>query len=396
MSKPVTAIMFLANENDRTREAYSSHKPTHICFICRQEAVRLATKLIEEHGIERGHYLVLTIPNQHPIPIARVFYQAYFWAAERTEAGAPIRFLADVKPSQDLQILTTLASFFGLDIRGVAEPLPESGDEYIGEILGLGILRYVVDEFNVHRYDSAARMIQQTLSKTNTLRLRSLLRALEFLAEGYRDWQNFQYLTAKKSLQASLNLLSEIERDTKAVKPFRESIATNAQFLERVLGETRGISNISPCLLVDLFLNGLRSLETRDCVDSVVRLYRCAEGCMKFRVSSLESRASRAKKRTRRKKELDLIQSYRLLVKREDSWVRKLEYNEIKDIMFCRNYSMLAHGLRAIEFDEAVSISQKVKKLLESLLLEESVRLEDLQRKGWHTVLSYELLQRLF
>ncbi|MBI2584169.1 MAG: TIGR02710 family CRISPR-associated protein [Candidatus Aenigmarchaeota archaeon] len=191
-----------------------------------------------------------------------------------------------------------MASFFGFDIvyideewideikRGLpgTETLVRVRNPY--EVFGELENNHATYLFNTYSFNSAAILFRDLCKKVADPRIFEI-KAL--LAEGYDQWDAFNYIAAEKKLEELMGKLRQYGirfehaqiANNLAVLKFLANLKPGQKFEENLKNEDFVVH-----LLIDMYLNALRRKEVNRQEDSITRLYRLLELISQYRLST--------------------------------------------------------------------------------------------------------------
>ena len=397
-------------------------KPDYICLLCSQESLSYAADVKRKLSLTQDKLHVEIVDEENPLDIVEKFHTSANWLENR---GVELKQMAvDITCGTAVLrgAVAIAAGFLGVTTYFVhcpgttLETLEEVeftklqiitlGNPY--ETLGFVPLRSTIDHFNRHDYELAASLFRDMQGKSSSIKRGVIYTFLCVLAESYREWDLFRYSKANELLREAIGELKGIVKEENCLNPLLASLEQNKQFLEQLLGKTKGLAVPSPLLVLDIYCNGLRTMALNRLTDAAVRFYRCVEAAAQFRLydrfnidssnvdaKSLNEVAQKFEETTGMSLPqcLALDQDYVLLKILDDDLAKKISYDDLKAIQFTRNHSILAHDFRSLSGAEVGSLEQKTRTVVKELFEMEELDYEELLVKAKHVSLSYEVLR---
>ena len=250
------------------------------------------------------------------------------------------------------------------------------------DALAVGPCRDAQLLFNRCRFMSVRDLAARTAARTD--RHRPFFEALQHLAEGYYDWDNFNHARALQLLkrgESQLRSYAAASPQT-GVRRFHEAVAANLPLLEGITQELGRLVKSNPgkkdkaepvgdtsLLVMDLIANAIRRAEIEfKYDDAVTRLYSAVEKLAKHRLlvayginnSSVDlakvpealhgELESCANDREGGKIQIPLHKSYELLSALGDplGTTYMVQAEELRKVLGVRNMSLLAHGFTPV------------------------------------------------
>lgn len=250
------------------------------------------------------------------------------------------------------------------------------------DALAVGPCRDAQLLFNRCRFMSVRDLAARTAARTD--RHRPFFEALQHLAEGYYDWDNFNHARALQLLKRGESQLRNYAAASPqaGVRRFHEAVAANLPLLEGITQELGRLVKSNPgkkdkaesvgdtsLLVMDLIANAIRRAEIEfKYDDAVTRLYSAVEKLAKHRLlvayginnsavdlakipealhGELESCANA---REGGKIQIPLHKSYELLADLGDplGTTYMAQAEELRKVLGVRNMSLLAHGFTPV------------------------------------------------
>lgn len=249
------------------------------------------------------------------------------------------------------------------------------------DALAVGPCRDAQLLFNRCRFMSVRDLAARTAARTD--RHRPFFEALQHLAEGYYDWDNFSHARALQLLKRGESQLRNYAAASPqaGVRRFHEAVAANLPLLEGITQELGRLKSNpgkkdraepvgeTSLLVMDLIANAIRRAEIEfKYDDAVTRLYSAVEKLAKHRLlvayginnsavdlakvpevlhAELESCAN---PHDGGKIQIPLHKSYELLADLGDSLgaTYMAQAEELRKVLGVRNMSLLAHGFTPV------------------------------------------------
>lgn len=245
--------------------------------------------------------------------------------------------------------------------------------------------------FNAHDYEVALEMARDISARPGiSSALRVLFQGFIPLIEAYYKWDRFAH---SKDVLALLRQGLERLQDYQSLNPqkgmpeFVSAVATNKDFFERMLQESRGFSaaSVSVLQVYDLLGNAVRRADEGRYDDAVARLYRALEMYAQSQLlrrsppintSNVDIKVIPESIRAQFQKKygepgsdclkIPLRASYQLLSELGDSSARLFFENEgdVNKILSARNSSILAHGSQIQSRENFSAFLQLLERLL--------------------------------
>lgn len=273
----------------------------------------------------------------------------------------------------------------------------------------------VKEFFKLYRFDSALDKLEEI---TKAEEFMEIYKDLKNIIEAYIFWDKFDHKNAflklkefenktKYKLDKNLKFLEEIyslrERLKKARERYEKTSGDEKLKLENEIKKLKEKELLY--LLFDLYSNALRRLEEKKYDDCMARFYRIIEFIAQFilwkdyniSVSEMFGDTSPCdevfndnqnirekynieefmrKYCSNEKLKIGLEKCYNLLSDMNNDFGSYI--NKIKDVLFQRNNSILAHGIQPIKKDSCIKAKEKTEELLKKLCEKENCNFEEL------------------
>jgi len=273
----------------------------------------------------------------------------------------------------------------------------------------------VKEFFKLYRFDSALDKLEEI---TKAEEFMEIYKDLKNIIEAYIFWDKFDHKNAFLKLKELKNKTKyKIDKNLKFLEEIyslKERLKKAKEKYEKISGEEKlklknEIKKLKEkelvYLLFDLYSNTLRRLEEKKYDDCMARLYRIIEFIAQFilwkdyniSVSEMFESVSSCdevfndnpeirekysfdefikKYCSNEKLKIGLEKCYNLLSDLNNDFGSYI--NEIKDVLFQRNNSILAHGIQPIGEDSCIRAKEKTEKLLRKLCEKENYNFDEL------------------
>jgi len=371
-------------------------KPEIVYALCGEEQIDVVVSVL---SILRGiKYKLILVDDKDPREITQKVFHTFNYLINRfmrdkifLDATAGNRLLCS--------LATSVACIFGIKtfftIKEDGAKMLEVSNPF--EKYGLVLMSQAVNLYSHHFYRASMEIFAQIRERATEITLGMLSSALSMLSQAYMAWDQFIY----KGENGAYTMLRQLSKELSKIKQFIKYAAEmkgvvdhNLHFLGNLLGSTKGGKEISPFLILDIFMNGKRRFEESRFDEAVIRFYRCVEGSVQYRLArhhsidpsspSLEKLGDRKLKRylkligkTVPPLRLSLFDGYVLLRKiLKDKFALKLREKDLKALMYSRNHSILSHGLGIVDHDVALAFMKRTARVIEVLFAEENIDIE--------------------
>lgn len=374
-------------------------RPTFLYIICTEQQIDIVVSLMSL--LKDVKYKLILVNDTNSEEISTKIFHTFNYLLTRFPRDHV--FLNATSGSRLLCSLATAAAcIFGVKSFYIVE----ENDKKIVEVsnpfekFGLLLMQQATRFYSHHLYSASYQIFSEVNEKAGEIPLAFLAESLSLLSRAYLSWEKFVYkgkdgaYTLLKELSKKLN---EIKRFIKYAEVIKQQVDRNIRFLGKLLGSTRGGKDVSPHLILDIFLNGVRRLEEERYAEAINRFYRCIEGSIQFRLIKYYSinpsnpnfeliNNRKVKKFTKLigKKspptKLSLFDGYLLLRKvLKDEFARKMPEKELKALMYSRNHSILSHGTHVMSFEVALKFQNKTEQIIKRLFNMEKLDFESMK-----------------
>jgi CRISPR-associated protein (TIGR02710 family) len=265
-------------------------------------------------------------------------------------------------------------------IKGGEKELLASNNPW--EIRALESKRKIQHNFNNYRFHSVIDQINSLESEAeNNVRDAYLLQAIGKLAEGYSQWDKFNYSGVKEKLREGIEdfeTYRSLARPESYLSFSPEAVEENIEFLSNLQEETFGFDfgkRLGRRVALDMFWNATRRAEEEKYDDATVRLYRTVEMIGQIEVFNelghhtdsipVEQipealRDPFTRNEAKQTVELGLRDNFLLLDELGNPVGKNFLQNEdeLKKVMHTRNTSFLTHNFKVIEANQFSSLKE--------------------------------------
>ena len=372
--------------------AVSERNPNFIAFLVSEESRKNAQEVVEKLELNNEQYKLFEVedPNDLDKCVAKV-KEACRWLLNKGLKSDEIiaDFTSGTKPMSSAIVLVafqediaTLSYIQGKREKGIVKKGTEklvSFTPLISKIYSRqkdiynSILRY--------QFDIARQIIKEIQNYKDLLdNLESEIDYMYYLIEGYHSWDLFKHHEAKKHFEKALSFFRKIEKEElKKLFPDKKTI----KYLGH-LGNLISQNKKESIIVADLLANTNRRIKEGKYDDAMARLYRIFEliGQIVLNLEySLDSSDLNIEELRRQldnkfvkwenslqrdsdgKIKMGAKRLYELLKDLGHPLGNKLE--EFKPLLFQRNNSILAHGLRPIGKEKTEEFFRKIFELCE-------------------------------
>ena len=223
--------------------------------------------------------------------------------------------------------------------------------------------------FNSYRFEAAISIGREIESRAGE-KLRSIIRALVKISEGYRDWDLFRYKNCAQLMESGLESLRRLsmqyQADIERLSGFIAAVASNIKHLKSLPDESLSLE-----IVAETVANACRRAEESKYDDAVARLYRAMEmiaqyrfldafgnSTTKFPLKKLDDK-TRADFFPNRQEDsvvdIPMKKAFEILDRSGDKIGRHFVKNyegRIQKILDRRNKSILAHGIEPLDAED--------------------------------------------
>jgi len=257
------------------------------------------------------------------------------------------------------------------------------------EIRALESKRKIQHNFNNYRFHSVIDQINSLESEAgNNIRDGYLLEAIGKLAEGYSQWDKFNYDGVKEKLRESIKdfeTYRSLARPESYLSFSPEAVEDNIEYLSTLQEETFGFNfekKLGRKVALDMFWNATRRAEEGKYDDATVRLYRTVEMIgqievykeLGYHTDSIPVEQipealcdTFTRNETKKTVELGLKDNFLLLDELGNPVGKNFlqHENELKKVMHTRNTSFLTHNFKVIEEDQFFSLQEIIAEIFD-------------------------------
>ncbi len=249
--------------------------------------------------------------------------------------------------------------------------------------------RKIQHNFNNYRFHSVIDQINSLESEAeNNTRDEYLLEAIGKLAEGYSQWDKFNYSGVKNELREGIKdfeTYRSLARPESYLSFSPDAVETNIEFLSDLQEETFGFDfekRLGRRIALDMFWNATRRAEEGKYDDATVRLYRTVEMIGQIEVFNelgyhtdsipVEQipealRGTFTSNEAKQTVELGLKDNFLLLEELGNSVGKNFlqHEDELKKVMHTRNTSFLTHNFKVIEKNQFSSLKETIEEIFD-------------------------------
>lgn len=226
--------------------------------------------------------------------------------------------------------------------------------------------------FNRYQFTACQEIIKEALANCRKGSVEeALFDGLEQVVDGYLEWDRFEHKLARDALKKGLDLLEVFIRfrPGASIVDFVAGLKENLAYLNRFSQDTLGFQKLSRWHILDLMGNAKRRYNEGKYDDAVARLYRVLEMTAQerlfaaYKINTSEVKPEQVPEKIRdsyilkyskgEHLQIPLAASYNLLQVMGDRIGEVFVdcRTEIDKVLFARNHSILAHGIKPVGKD---------------------------------------------
>ncbi len=361
----------------------NSHQPEFVCFFASEQSVDKIGEIKQGVNVNFADRKVIV---SDPQDLLECYHKSMECVERLREAGYErdevlIDFTGGTKPMSGTLLAASLAEGYNFVYVGGKERdknslgVVISGKEMIingpnpWDIYAVEHRKKLCLYFNRYQFSACLEIINEALDRCQAdSPEEELFKGLMDAVNGYLEWDRFEHRKARDLLSKgykSLDLFARLTGNNK-IKSFIQGLKINLDYLNQFSQSTRNYQDLSRWHVLDLLGNAKRRACEGKHDDAVARIYRALEMSAQWKLlSGYGINTSRVKpdeipegiREAYRQKYLDgdilklpLAASFNLLHALQDPMGDKFieMEEEINKILYTRNHSILAHGIKPV------------------------------------------------